>query len=218
MVDELSLDDEESRQVEEAMRLSLSTYRDEEPVASTRRRLEGLKRPASGAAQGGNKRSATNATGRTIVNMLDGTIEVVEQRDPSAENCTLPDCLGDVDTSFLTDSTPSPHLINLTSSGGSSLENTDEERKVQDLMERVFERSFDESGVMDVVYNVDTGQEEKEESEKLRLATERVHLITDKRSKVHRLLKSMIGRSKEDGPDSPAACKMLDKFMRRKQS
>ena len=78
MVDELSLDDEESRQVEEAVRLSLSTYQEEEAVASTRRCSEGLKRPASGTAQGGNKRTATNVTGRSIVDMLDGTIKVVE--------------------------------------------------------------------------------------------------------------------------------------------
>ena len=152
--------------------------------------------------------------------MLDGTIEIHEQCDTSNfRNAELPDCMDDIDTSFLTDSTPSPKSNNANndvvlsdSSEGLSVAMA-EANEADNLLHRVFDRSFEESGVYDVVYNIETGEEES--SGKRDRAKARVHMIMDQREKAHKLTSALIRKRESHAqplPKSPEVCKMLDKF------
>ena len=151
-----------------------------------------MKRPAAGPSQSRKKQ----VVGRTVKDMLDGTIEIHEQYDSSNFcNAKLPDCMDDIDTSFLTGSTPSPksndaNVVVLSDSDERSGIAIAEANEVDNLLHRAFDRSFEESGMYDVVYNIETGEEEC--SGKRDRAKARVHMIMDQREKAHQLTNALI--------------------------
>ena len=105
-----------------------------------------LKRTAAGPSQSREKQ----VVGRTIKDMLDETTDIHEQCDTSNFcNAELPDCMDDIDTSFLTDSTPSPksndanNVVLSDSSEGLSVA-VAEANEADNLLHRVFDRSFEE--------------------------------------------------------------------------
>ena len=88
-----------------------------------------------------------------------------------------------------------------------------EANEADNLLHCVFDRSFEESDVYDVVYNIETGEEES--SGKQDRAKARVHMIMDQREKAHQLTSALIRRREAHAqplPKSPEVCKMLDRF------
>ena len=124
-----------------------------------------------------------------------------------------------IDTSFLTDSTPpsskrnDADIVELSDSSERGSIAIAEANEADNLLHRVFDCSFEESGVYDVVYNIETGEEES--SGKRDRAKARVHMIMDQRNKAHQLTSALIRKRESHAqplPKSPEVCRMLDKF------
>ena len=99
--------------------------------------------------------------------------------------------------------------IDLCGSGNESGEANEKMAYVQELVERALNRSFGETGAAEIVTNVDTGEDER--NEKPAAAIKRVNMITEYPDKVHRLTEMFVEKS-NGIVDSPAVNKMLDMF------
>lgn len=154
---------------------------------------------------------------RSLIQTLDSTLNTVRSAQPPA-TATKPPALNNVDTAFI--DTPIAPVIQ--SNPAAAFSNDDEdsglldvygkEAYIDELLERALARSFDETGVAESVFNVDTGKEETNDI-KAR-AERRVHFIIDDRGKAHQLTELFVDRAATEKfeVNSPSVNKMLDQF------
>ena len=157
---------------------------------------------------------------RALLSTLDATIDMLDQK-PATKLPSKPKELESVDMGFMTNNTPINRSIQNNpsaafASGGElddDLVQLEKGAYINDLIERCLARSFTETNVASKVYNVDSNEEETDDTRDK--AIKRVNMILDNREKAEQLTELFVDEVQKTkaAVNSPALNKMLDNFM-----